>query len=88
MLLNSAPSILTKRKVLSRMAALFDPRGHLAPFTIRAKLMFQEFCIAGIGWDDELPQELSKAGEGGLRSSSASLHCELVAAFGEGWQVT
>ena len=58
---NASPTKLTKRTVLSRMAALFDPRGHLAPFTIRAKLMFQESCIAGIGWDDELPPELGKA---------------------------
>ncbi|XP_065192575.1 uncharacterized protein LOC135823654 [Sycon ciliatum] len=51
----SSPTVFTKRSVLSRMATLFDPRGQLSPFTIRAKIMFQELCLSGIGWDDTLP---------------------------------
>ncbi|XP_065178471.1 uncharacterized protein LOC135809125 [Sycon ciliatum] len=51
----------TKRTVLSRMASLFDPRGQLAPFTIRSKLLFQELCLAGLGWDDPLPKETAVA---------------------------
>ena len=46
---NPAPVTLTKRGVLSCMASLFDPRGQIAPFTIRSKIMFQELCIAGNG---------------------------------------
>jgi len=53
----SPPREFTKRGVLSRMASLFDPRGQLAPFTIRGKLMFQRACLIGIGWDAELPPE-------------------------------
>ena len=30
----------TKRQVLSKMASIFDPRGHIVPFAIRARLMF------------------------------------------------
>ena len=74
---NLSPPTLTKRIVLSRMASLFDPRGHLAPFTIQAKLIFQELCITGLGWDDELPhRNQERPGKGGLESSSLSLLCE------------
>ena len=55
------PTRFTKRTVLSHMASVFDPRGQLTPFTIRAKLMFQELCMAGIGWDDELPAKYLQA---------------------------
>ena len=47
----------TKRQVLSKMASVYDPRGHIAPYTVRARLMFQELCVLGIDWDDQLPQE-------------------------------
>jgi len=46
---------LTKRGVLSQLSTLFDPRGQLAPFTIRARVLFQELCINGCAWDDVLP---------------------------------
>ena len=49
---------LTKRSVLSKMASIYDPRGHISPFTIRARLLFQEACILGCSWDDRLPSEL------------------------------
>ena len=45
---------ITKRSVLRKMATIFDPRGQLPPFTIRARILFQEACIAGNGWDDPL----------------------------------
>ncbi|XP_065197551.1 uncharacterized protein LOC135829073 [Sycon ciliatum] len=48
---------LTKRAVLSKMASIFDPGGQLAPFTIRSRVMFQELCILGVGWDDPLDAE-------------------------------
>ena len=48
---------LTKRKVLSKMASVFDPRGKISPFTIRARVAFQVLCMTGIGWDELLPPE-------------------------------
>ena len=47
----------TKRRVLSKMASIYDPRGHIAPFTVRARLMFQELCVSGIDWDEGLPSD-------------------------------
>ena len=48
---------LTKRAVLRETAAIFDPRGQLIPFTIRPRMMFQEACVRGHGWDDPLSPE-------------------------------
>ena len=49
---------LTKRNVLSAIASLFDPLQFLAPFTVRAKVLMQEIWMAGVDWDDELPENL------------------------------
>lgn len=49
---------LTKRNVLSAIASLFDPLQFLAPFTVRAKVLMQETWMAGVDWDDELPENL------------------------------
>ena len=48
----------TKRNVLSAISSLFDPLQFLAPFTVRAKVLMQEVWMAGIDWDDELPEDL------------------------------
>ena len=52
---NKAP---TKRNVLSAIASLFDPLQFLAPFTVRAKVLMQEIWMAGVDWDDKLPENL------------------------------
>ncbi|KAL1246774.1 hypothetical protein QQF64_034281 [Cirrhinus molitorella] len=51
----------TKRSVLRSSAQIFDPIGFLTPFTIRVKCLFQEMWRQGLGWDEELPPELSQA---------------------------
>ena len=48
----------TKRNVLSAIASLFDPLQFLAPFTVRAKVLMQEIWMAGVDWDDKLPENL------------------------------
>ena len=48
----------TKRLVLSYIARLFDPLGFLTPFTIKIKILFQEICTLGVGWDDPLPANI------------------------------
>lgn len=52
---NKAPN---KRNVLSAIASLFDPLQFLAPFTMRAKVLMPEIWMAGVDWDEELPENL------------------------------
>ena len=49
----------TKRKVLSKIAQLFDPLGWLSPVTVRAKMLLQELWLLKLGWDDSLPPSLA-----------------------------
>jgi len=46
---------LTKRRLLSEISKIFDPLGWLTPFTIKAKLLFQNVWLSGCGWDEILP---------------------------------
>ena len=41
----------TKRNILKIIASVFDPVGFLQPLTIKLKILFQQICVAGIGWD-------------------------------------
>ena len=47
----------TKRSVLSKIAMVFDPRGQVSPYTIRAKVLFQDACLRGQSWDEEFDSE-------------------------------
>ena len=44
----------TKRSVLSRASAVFDPLGILSPFTIRAKCIIQKIWLGGWDWDEAI----------------------------------
>ncbi|XP_065115485.1 uncharacterized protein [Paramisgurnus dabryanus] len=48
----------TRRGILSTVASLYDPLGFIAPFLLNGKLVLQEMCRNGTGWDDPLPEEL------------------------------
>jgi hypothetical protein len=52
----SAP--ITKRKIISDVARLFDPLGWIAPCVIKAKIFIQRLWIAGTGWDEEPPTRI------------------------------
>ena len=48
----------TKRNVLSLIARIFDPLGLISPFTMCAKILFQDIWRLGLGWDETLPLDL------------------------------
>ena len=49
---------LTKRKILSQIARIYDPIGFAAAFLIRAKAGMQQLWEGGYEWDEELPAEI------------------------------
>ncbi|XP_028404106.1 uncharacterized protein LOC114526785 [Dendronephthya gigantea] len=51
---------LTKRKILSQVARIYDPIGFASPFLVRAKISLQELWEEGVDWDDELPPSIQE----------------------------
>lgn len=51
---------LTKRKLVSEIAKLFDPLGWLSPSIILGKLMIQQLWLNSYEWDQPLPIELQE----------------------------
>ena len=47
----------TKRKILSQVFSVWDPRGLLLPFSIRSKIVLQNLNRMKYGWDDELMED-------------------------------
>lgn len=52
------PEVLTKRQLLSEIAKLFDPLGWIAPSIISMKILLQKLWLAGLSWDDALPNAI------------------------------
>ena len=44
----------TRRGILSVVSSVYDPLGMAAPFILPAKLLLQDLCRKGLGWDDEI----------------------------------
>ena len=57
------PEIQTKRTLIKQAAKIFDPLGLISPFTLKAKLLFQQCWREKIDWDDPLPDEISRQWE-------------------------
>ena len=49
----------TKRNFLKKITTLFDQKGFLASYIVRAKMLHQDMWTAGIDWDDELTETLT-----------------------------
>ena len=52
--------VVTKRKVLSIIAQVFDPIGFTCPALLQAKMMLQDSWVSKIGWDQEWNPEQEK----------------------------
>ncbi|KRZ95930.1 hypothetical protein T08_11349 [Trichinella sp. T8] len=50
----------TKRQLLSTASGIFDPIGCLAPFLVRAKIIFQSLWERGLDWDEPLPEGVER----------------------------
>ena len=51
---------VTKRKVLSMIAHLYDPLGLLSPLIVRGKILMQQMWKESLDWDDVLSNSLVK----------------------------
>ena len=52
---------ITKRKILSISARIFDPIGFLAPTVLLLKIIYQKLWEEEIGWDQTAPTEIQKS---------------------------
>ncbi|XP_071827282.1 uncharacterized protein [Apostichopus japonicus] len=44
----------TRRGLLSVVCSLFDPLGFVAPFVLPVKMLLQDICRKGLGWDEPI----------------------------------
>ncbi|XP_067049218.1 uncharacterized protein [Acropora muricata] len=51
---------MTKRSLLSLASRMFDPMGLISPFTVRAKILFQELWRRGLEWHDPLDSDIEQ----------------------------
>lgn len=50
---------LTKRKLLSESAQVYDPLGWLAPTVVLFKMLYQKTWMMKLDWDQDLPKEIA-----------------------------
>ena len=54
------PTLLSKIKILSQVARIYDPIGFASAFLIRAKIGLQKLWKKGINWDEKLSPEIQE----------------------------
>ena len=62
----------TMRKISSRTSRLFDPLGLVCPLMLEGKLLMQSLWKLGIGWDEEVPSDVSSKYNRWLKRVSTS----------------
>lgn len=55
---NSGP--ITKRRILSKLAKIYDPLGLVSPVTLEGKMIYREVCKSQIPWDTEIQDPLRR----------------------------
>ncbi|XP_068209141.1 uncharacterized protein [Palaemon carinicauda] len=51
---------VTRRKILSMLASIYDPLGLVNLITVKGKLWLQEATICKLSWDDSVPEGLAR----------------------------
>lgn len=59
-LINNKQNNITKIKILSIIAAIYDPLGLIGPIVVAAKLIIQNLWQLKIDWDDEVPSNVNE----------------------------
>ena len=49
---------LSRRGILSTLSSVYDPLGLVAPVILQGKRILQELCRDGVGWDDNVPEDI------------------------------
>lgn len=49
---------VTKRKIVSCVAQLYDPNGYVGPVTVIGKIIIQDLWKSKIDWDDEVDEQM------------------------------
>lgn len=57
--INGTGETLTKRRILSQIAQLFDPLGLIAPVILQAKILIEQIWIFALNWDDPVPAAIA-----------------------------
>ena len=52
---------VTRRCILSVVSSVFDPLGFVSPFVLVGKLLLQELCRDGLGWDEPVSGDVARA---------------------------
>ncbi|KAK0151922.1 hypothetical protein N1851_006692 [Merluccius polli] len=50
----------TRRAILAVVSSIYDPLGLLSPFILKAKQILQRLCLGKCGWDEAIPEEISR----------------------------
>ncbi|XP_049282087.1 uncharacterized protein LOC125763242 [Anopheles funestus] len=58
--LQAGKSCTTKQNLLRILMSIYDPKGLLGLFLMYLKVLLQEIWRSGIGWDQELPDQLAE----------------------------
>ena len=59
--LSQVPMKMTKRKILSQVARIYDPIGFAAAVIVRAKIGLQKLWQKGLDWDKEVPPAVEES---------------------------
>ena len=72
---------LTRRGLLSAVFSLFDPFRLVSPVTLMPKLLLQELCKKGRGWDQDLEDEKVKCWKNWLFTLPTLNHLRIQRCF-------